>query len=404
MSSDSGAPRDTTPGIPPPPAVPPPPPPTPPPPPPPASAIPPPPEPKPAPTEAPAFPSLPRLGGEPHSPDPARAASAPPVPPPPAATPPVPPPPAAVTPAPAPPAPSIPTPPAPIPAPSIPPAPAPAPAPSIPTAPAPAPEAVSPLDQPAVAPPDPTPPAAEVAAPPAAPAAAPDPTPAATPAPAPTPVEPPAPVDNDLDDILARLTDEGTSGPDAPAATTAADTESAPRVGDKLTDPRDLTRPSSASDIVVEVGSGVEFDPTFASFGQRAVGAIVDTVVVTLAAIPGAVLLQRGGGAASILLGLVVTFIGVLVIVALGASALAKNGKWIGNRITGTTVVDAINGSFVDRPRGAARMLGRHLVSPILLFGYLVAFTDSQRRTFHDRLAGTVVIRRRREVWSADDS
>ena len=148
----------------------------------------------------------------------------------------------------------------------------------------------------------------------------------------------------------------------------------------------------------------MEFDPTFASFGQRAAGAIVDTLVVTLAVAPGAILLQRGGGTASMLLGVVVGLLGVLVIVALGASALAKNGKWIGNMITGTTVVDAINGSFVDRPRGAARMLGRHLVSPILLFGYIAAFTDSQRRTFHDRLAGTVVIRRQREVWSADDA
>ncbi len=247
------------------------------------------------------------------------------------------------------------------------------------------------------------PPNAGVPEPSAQPTAAPQPASATPPPAAQTPTEQPTPVDDDLDDILARLGAEGTEQPGAASEGTAPPAESAPGIGDKLTDPRDLARPSSASGIVVEVGSGVEFDPTFASFGQRAIGAIVDTIVVTLAVVPGAFLLQRGG-TASVLLGLVVGLLGVLAVVVLGAGLLAKNGKWIGNKITGTTVVDAINGSFVDRPRGAFRMLGRHLISPILLFGYLVAFTDSQRRTFHDRLAGTVVIRRQREVWNADES
>lgn len=103
------------------------------------------------------------------------------------------------------------------------------------------------------------------------------------------------------------------------------------------------------------------------------------------------------------LLGIVVSLIGVLAVVVLGARALATNGKWVGNRVAGTTVVDAINGSYVDQGRAGLRMFARHLISPVLLFGYVMAFADGQRRTFHDRLAGTVVIRRSREVWTADD-
>jgi hypothetical protein len=48
-------------------------------------------------------------------------------------------------------------------------------------------------------------------------------------------------------------------------------------------------------------------------------------------------------------------------------------------------------------------MAVRHLISTIFFFGFLIAFADGQRRTFHDRLASTVVIGRDREVWTADE-
>ena len=213
------------------------------------------------------------------------------------------------------------------------------------------------------------------------------------------------PPDDDLANILARLGEESTGRTDDP--TDQQDPTAAPPptpgVSSKLTDPRDLTRPSSASGIVVDVGSGLEFDPSFASFGQRALGAVVDAAVVAVAVIPGSAILFLGSGVVTSLLGIVVVLLGLLLVVVLGARALASSGKWIGNRVAGTTVVDAINGSFVDHGRGALRMLGRHVISPILLFGYVIAFADTQRRTFHDRLAGTVVTRRKLEVWSADD-
>lgn len=223
-----------------------------------------------------------------------------------------------------------------------------------------------------------------------------EPAPPETPAPSEAP--PDRSTDDDLADILARLGAEG----DQPRGDEAHDL-AAPKLGDKLTDPRDLTRPSSASGIVVEVGAGLDFDPSFASYGKRALGAIIDTAVVTLAVVPGLIVSQLGGGTATALLGLAVSLLGFLAVVVLGARALAANGKWVGNRVAGTTVVDAINGSFIDAGRGALRMFGRHVISPIFLFGYLIAFADGQRRTFHDRLVGTVVTQRARETWTADD-
>ncbi|MEP1126576.1 MAG: RDD family protein [Ilumatobacter sp.] len=257
-------------------------------------------------------------------------------------------------------------------------------------------------------------------------ASPPSPAPALTPIAASTPstTNPPSSRhEADLDDILARLgeedweLDEGPAAHDSPSRSTASpssgssagstsppSTPRGPAVGARLTDPRDLARPSSASGIVVEVGSGVGFDPTFATFGQRALGAIVDTIVVTLAVLPGFLLLRLTDGAGLALLALLLMVGGFTAVVVLAARSIATSGKWIGNRVTGTTVVDGINGSFVDPGRAGLRMIGRHVLSPFLLLGYLVALPDGQRRTFHDRLAGTVVIRRSREVWNADDS
>ena len=85
------------------------------------------------------------------------------------------------------------------------------------------------------------------------------------------------------------------------------------------------------------------------------------------------------------------------------AQSVAKNGQWIGNRILNTRVVDGRTGTNLDVSRAAARFTVRHLLSPILLLGYLPALFDPQRRTFHDRIVTSVVIARPRATWSAGD-
>lgn len=205
-------------------------------------------------------------------------------------------------------------------------------------------------------------------------------------------------VADDLADILARLDDEPPPAPEPAAATAPA----APEVGEKLTDPRDLERPSTASDIVIESDGGLDFDPSFASFGKRTLELVVDLCVNGLVFVPGLVLASLGGAATAI--GALVLVLGFALITVLAARSIAQTGQWVGNRVAGTRIVDGINGANVNVGRGALRFLVRHLVSPIFLFGFLIAFADGQRRTFHDRIAGTVVIGRPREVWTADSS
>ncbi len=94
---------------------------------------------------------------------------------------------------------------------------------------------------------------------------------------------------------------------------------------------------------------------------------------------------------------------GFLAAATLYGRAVSSTGQWIGNRVTNTTVVDARNGRMVTAAEGGLRFTLRYFVSSIFLIGFLMAFGNSQRRTFHDNIAGTVVIRPPRASWSLDD-
>lgn len=70
------------------------------------------------------------------------------------------------------------------------------------------------------------------------------------------------------------------------------------------------------------------------------------------------------------------------------------NGATLGKLMTGLRVVNRKDGS----PIGVAKSLGRtvlYLVSALPLYaGFLAVFWDKERRCWHDRLCGTVVIRK----------
>ncbi|MEL6890353.1 MAG: RDD family protein [Actinomycetota bacterium] len=275
----------------------------------------------------------------------------------------------------------------------VPPAPASAPPPPPPQTDVPPTEPPAPVAPPAEAPP-PTEPPAPVAPPAEAPAPTEPPAPVAPPAEAPAPTESVAAEssthDDDLSDLLDRLHEEMD-------IVHTGDVE----VGTELTDARDLERPEQAS-ITVETAGGIDFDPTFAGFGRRFVGFVVDTVIVNAALLPG-LALAFTGSALLVFLGVLLALAGFLAVCWWGARSIAATGKWVGNRVTDTTVVDARTGRLLDIGAAAGRVVTRHLLSPILLLGFLPALVDPQRRTFHDRIATSVVIARPREVWTPGD-
>jgi uncharacterized RDD family membrane protein YckC len=174
-----------------------------------------------------------------------------------------------------------------------------------------------------------------------------------------------------------------------------------PTVGSALTAPTDVSRPSRPeTEAVAE--TAIRFDPVFASFGERAVGLIVDALVLGVFLLPGIVVAAAVSGA-GMLLGVAVMAAGFVAATVVNTRAVSRAGQTIGNRVASSKVVDARNGNLVDHGAAATRYVLRFLISPILFLGFIVAFTNPERRTFHDKFAGTIVTRPPRASWSIDD-
>ena len=225
-------------------------------------------------------------------------------------------------------------------------------------------------------------------APPPPPAA---PPPAAPPPAAPPPAAPPPvtrPPVHDLSDLLSQIGDGS-----------VADT---PGLGAKLTDPRDVQRPKGLGPVTIKSSGAIDFNPEFASFATRLAGFLIDSVV-TLAAIgPGLMVLLLGPGVLRFS-GILIAIIGLALVARWYGSTVSTSGQWVGNRVTDTKVVDVSSGDLLDRTHATSRFLVRALISPVLLFGFIVAFTNSQHRAFHDQFAGSIVTRPARASWSLDD-
>jgi uncharacterized RDD family membrane protein YckC len=208
--------------------------------------------------------------------------------------------------------------------------------------------------------------------------------------PAPPPAAGPASAatDHDLAALLSQITDE--------------EVPNAPALGAALTRSTDVERPEKAQVAQIESEGGIDFDPDLASFGARLGGLLIDSAVVLLCLLPGLVLMLTGSTPLAVL-GVLAMVAGFGATVVLYARAVSTTGQWFGNRVTGTKVVDVRNGRMVNGGEAGLRFVVRHLVSPILLIGFLVALGSSQRRTFHDNVAGTVVTRPPRATWSIDD-
>jgi uncharacterized RDD family membrane protein YckC len=206
--------------------------------------------------------------------------------------------------------------------------------------------------------------------------------------PAATPTAPTsAATDDALAALLSQITDEDSS---------------TPTVGAELTKPTDVERPERAQVARIESEGGITFDPALASYGARFVGLVIDDLVTTLCMLPGIVLVVVGS-TPLIIVGIALAIAGFAVATAMYARSVASSGQWIGNRVTGTRVVDVRNGKTVTTAEAGLRFVIRFWVSSILLIGFLVALGNSQRRTFHDNIAGTVVTRPPRASWSIDD-
>ena len=120
-----------------------------------------------------------------------------------------------------------------------------------------------------------------------------------------------------------------------------------------------------------------------ANFGQRLVAAIIDGIIVgVVGTVVGLIVRNELGGLLSLALG--VAYYGWL--------EGSTSGQTVGKRMLGIRVYDLRQGG----PIGTGRAIGRYfarIVSAIpCLLGYFWMLWDTEKRTWHDKLVGSVVV------------
>lgn len=91
---------------------------------------------------------------------------------------------------------------------------------------------------------------------------------------------------------------------------------------------------------------------------------------------------------------IIVAVVGLVFIVVIYFRALARTGQTWGRKIANVKVVRADNGE----PPGLGKAIGRQLFAGFIsanvcYLGYLWMLWDSKKQTWHDKVAGTVVVR-----------
>lgn len=136
-------------------------------------------------------------------------------------------------------------------------------------------------------------------------------------------------------------------------------------------------------------------DGTLVGFGPRLVAEVIDLVamwplVVASGAGVWAIMAAAGAGEPATIIAMIV--LGMVVGVGYWVILRAHGRQTLGKRVIGAVVTD-----MHLRPIGHGRALARLVaetasVLPLYL-GYIWPLWDRQRQTFHDKLAGTLVIR-----------
>ena len=120
-----------------------------------------------------------------------------------------------------------------------------------------------------------------------------------------------------------------------------------------------------------------------ASFFRRFGAALLDGILIGIVSGVLQALVGRGPGS---LLGLAV---GVAYYAYLEGGA---TGQTLGKKALGIRVIDLRSGAPIGFSRGVIRYFARILSTIPLLLGYFWMLWDSEKQTWHDKLAGSVVV------------
>ena len=152
-----------------------------------------------------------------------------------------------------------------------------------------------------------------------------------------------------------------------------------------------------------------------ASFGRRLGGFLLDRLIYGLLGVvlmvPGVALIASqmndcpssepdclldDQSAALLFGGVALVALGVVAAFVLYVRALGSTGQTFGRKIVGVRVVDAQSGTSIGVGRAVVRTLFAWLISSMLIFlGYFWMIWDENRQTWHDKVAGTSVLKGR---------
>ena len=93
--------------------------------------------------------------------------------------------------------------------------------------------------------------------------------------------------------------------------------------------------------------------------------------------------------------GIFLTFLSIKILIALPYFALMESSRWqgtFGKQVMGIRVTD-LDGRRISLGRATGRFFLKSASTILLMLGYLVSFSE-QRQTWHDYIAGTLVLRR----------
>jgi uncharacterized RDD family membrane protein YckC len=120
-----------------------------------------------------------------------------------------------------------------------------------------------------------------------------------------------------------------------------------------------------------------------ASFGLRFVAAIIDAVLLGIVnSILGAVVGRTVGGALSLAIG--IAYYGYL--------EGSPSGQTVGKKAMNIRVIDFTNGGALGTGKAIIRYVGRIISTIPCLLGYFWMLWDPEKQTWHDKIAGTVVV------------
>lgn len=120
-----------------------------------------------------------------------------------------------------------------------------------------------------------------------------------------------------------------------------------------------------------------------ASFGIRLVAALIDGIGLSIV---GWIIRQIVGDVVGGLVGLVV---GIAYFVYLEGSA---SGQTVGKRALGIRVLDLRTSGRIDYTKAFIRYIGRYVSAIPCLLGFFWMLWDTEKQTWHDKIAGTVVV------------